>query len=92
LGDYQTYRARKPGFFGLNWDYTLARARTHARSQPGTRVSLLKPFYRAVKITAISAISINKVLAVTTMNDSRDGAAFAVFIDIFFVLNYRQEH
>ena len=55
--------------------------RTHARSQPGTRVSSLKPFYRAAKITAIGAISINKVLAVMTMNDSMDGAAFAVFIE-----------
>jgi putative transposase len=58
-------------------------ARTHARSQPGTRVSFLKPFYRAEKITAIGAISINKVLAVMTMNDSTDGAAFAVFIEKF---------
>ncbi|MEG4288944.1 transposase [Microcoleus sp. C2C3] len=45
------------------------------------RVSSLKPFYRAAKITAIGAISINKVLAVMTMNDSMDGAAFAVFIE-----------
>jgi putative transposase len=55
--------------------------RTHARSQPGTRVSSLKPFYRGAKITAIGAISINKVLAVMTMNDSMDGVAFAVFIE-----------
>ncbi len=53
--------------------------RTHARSQPGTRVSSLKPFYRGAKITAIGAISINKVLAVMTM----DAAAFAVFIEKF---------
>jgi len=49
------------------------------------RVSSLKPFYRAAKITAIGtargAISINKVLAVMTMNDSMDGVAFAVFIE-----------
>ncbi len=55
--------------------------RTHARSQPGTRVSFLKSFYRAPKITALGAISINKVLALMTMNDSIDGAAFAVFIE-----------
>jgi putative transposase len=57
-------------------------ARTHARSQPGTRVSSLKPFYRGAKLTA-GAIIINKVLAVMTMNDSRDAAAFAVFIEKF---------
>jgi putative transposase len=45
------------------------------------RVSSLKPFYRATTITAIGAISINKVLAVMTMNDLRDGVAFAVFIE-----------
>ncbi|WP_333437841.1 transposase [Microcoleus sp. D2_18a_D3] len=58
-------------------------ARTQAGSQPGTRVSLLKPFYRDAKITAIGAISINKVRAVITINDSMDGAAFPVFIDKF---------
>jgi putative transposase len=61
----------------------LGLARTHARSQSGTRLSLLKPFYRAAKFTAIGAISINKLLAVMTMNDSMDGAAFAVFIEKF---------
>ena len=45
----------------------LGLAITHARSQSGTRVSLLKPFYRAAKITAIGAISINKVLAVMAL-------------------------
>jgi hypothetical protein len=38
----------------------LGLARTHARLQPGTRVSFLKPFYRAAKITVIGAISINQ--------------------------------
>jgi putative transposase len=61
----------------------LGLARTHARSQPGTRVSSLKPFYRGAKVTAIGAISINKVLAVMTMDDSMDAAAFAVFIEKF---------
>jgi putative transposase len=58
-------------------------ARTHARSQPGTIVSSLKPFYRGAKVTAIGAISISKLLAVMTRNDSRDAAAFAVFIEKF---------
>ena len=32
-------------------------------------------------MTAIGAVSINKVLALMTMNDSMDGKAFAVFIE-----------
>ena len=35
------------------------------------------------QVTAIGAISINKVLALMTMNDSMDGKAFAVFIEKF---------
>jgi transposase len=83
LGNDRTYRARKPGIFGWDSDFALARARTHAGAQPGTRVSSLKPFYRGAKVTAIGAISINKVLAVMTMDDSMDAAAFAVFIEKF---------
>ncbi|MEG4294627.1 transposase [Microcoleus sp. C2C3] len=56
---------------------------THACSQSGTRVSELKPFYRGAKVTAIGAISINEVLALMIINDSMDGAAFAVFIAEF---------
>jgi putative transposase len=57
--------------------------RTHARSQPGTRVTELKPFYRGAKVTGIGAISMNQVLAVMTINNSMDGRAFAVFIEKF---------
>jgi putative transposase len=52
--------------------------RTHARSQPGTRVTELKPFYRGAKVTTIGAISINKVLALMTMKDAMDGQALAI--------------
>ncbi|MBD0304186.1 MAG: transposase, partial [Tolypothrix sp. T3-bin4] len=62
----------------------LGLARTHARSQPGTKVTELKPFYRsAKKVSAFGAVSINKVLALMTMNDSMDGQAFTVFIEMF---------
>jgi hypothetical protein len=61
----------------------LGLARTHAHSQIGTRVGGIKPFYRGAKVTVIGAISLKKVLAVMTMDDSRDGAQFAVFIDQF---------
>lgn len=63
----------------------LGLARTHARSQQGTRVYELKPFYRGAKVTAIGAITINKVVALMTMNDSMDGNAFEVFVEKFLV-------
>ena len=44
----------------------------------------IKPFYRGAKVTTIGAISLKKVLAVMTLNDSMDGAAFSVFIEKFF--------
>lgn len=56
-------------------------ARTHGRSQIGKRVGGIKPFYRGAKVTVIGAISLKKVLAVMTMDDSMDSAAFAVFIE-----------
>lgn len=61
-------------------------ARTHARSQIGTRFGGIKPFYAEAKVTVIGAISLKKVLAVMTMDDSIDGSAFTVFIDQFLCL------
>ena len=40
----------------------LGLSRTYARSQYGTRVYQKKAFYRGAKVTAIGAISMNKVL------------------------------
>lgn len=59
----------------------LGLTRTHARSPYGQRVYDLTPFYRGAKVTVIGAISIEKVLAVMTMNGSMDGNAFEVFIE-----------
>ncbi|WP_083890019.1 hypothetical protein [Crinalium epipsammum] len=42
----------------------LGLARTHARSQRGTRVYDLKPFYRGSKVTAIGAIKLLRSLIV----------------------------
>ncbi|MEG4070128.1 transposase [Microcoleus sp. Pol11C2] len=61
----------------------LGMARSHARSPLGTRVAGIKPFYRGAKVTVIGAISLKKVLAVMTLNDSMDSSAFAVFIEKF---------
>jgi transposase len=63
----------------------LGLARTHARSQQGMRAYDLKPFYRGAKVTAIGAISINRVVALMTMNDSMDGKAFEIFVEKFLV-------
>ncbi len=63
----------------------LGLARTHARSQRGERVYDLKPFYRGAKITVIGAISIKKVVALMTMDNSMDSKAFDVFIEKFLV-------
>lgn len=63
----------------------LGLARTHARSPQGTRAYALKPFYRGEKVTAIGAISMQKVVALMTMDDSMDGKAFEVFIKHFLV-------
>jgi hypothetical protein len=48
----------------------LGLTRTHGRSPQGDRVYDLKPFYRGAKVTVIGAISLNRVLAVMTLNDS----------------------
>lgn len=65
----------------------LGLARTHARSQQGTRAYDQKPFYRGAKVTVIGAISIKKVVALMTMNDSMDSQAFDVFIEKFLAPN-----
>ncbi len=57
----------------------LGLTRTHARSAQGSRVYSLKPFYRGAKVTVIGAISLNKVVALMTLNGSMDGSAFKVY-------------
>jgi hypothetical protein len=59
----------------------LGLSRTHARSERGTRAYAVKPFYRGKKVTVIGAISIKRVVALMTMDNSMDGQAFEVFIE-----------
>jgi len=59
----------------------LGLARTHARSEKGTRVYEMKPFYRGAKVTVIGAISMKKVVALMTINGSMNSQAFEVFIE-----------
>ena len=63
----------------------LGLSRTHARSQQGTRAYALAPFYRGAKVTVIGAISINKVVALMTMDNSMDSRAFELFVQKFLV-------
>ena len=61
--------------------------RAYARSEKGTRVRELKPFYRGSKVTLIGAIAQDKVVTLMSLNGSMDGAAFQVFIDPFLLPN-----
>jgi transposase len=63
----------------------LGLTRTQTRSQQGTRAYSLNPFSRGSKVTVIGAISIKKVVALMTMDNSMDGKAFEVFIEKFLV-------
>jgi transposase len=58
----------------------LGLTRTYARAAPGKRAYDYKPFYRGSKVSVIGAITESKVLAVMTLNDSMDAAAFKVYI------------
>lgn len=63
----------------------LGEARPYGRSQKGTRVREMKPFYRGSKVTLVGAITQDKVLALMTLDGSLDTAAFKVFIDHFLI-------
>jgi transposase len=58
----------------------LGLMRTHARAVPGDRAYDFKPFYRGSKVSLIGAITVSKVLAVMTINDSMDAATFKVYV------------
>ena len=59
----------------------LGLPRTYARSERGTRAYAVKPFYRGKKVTVIGAISLKRVVALMTMNNSMDSQAVEVFIE-----------
>ncbi|MGF1540240.1 MAG: transposase [Pleurocapsa sp.] len=48
----------------------LGLTRSHARAAPGERAYDYKPFYRGSKVSVIGAITVSKVLAVMTLDDS----------------------
>jgi hypothetical protein len=48
-------------------------------------------FIEAHSFTALGAISINKLLALMTINDSMNRAAFVVFIEKKYFFNYGPE-
>lgn len=63
----------------------LGLMRTHARAAPGKRAYAFKPFYRGSKVSVMGAITVSKVLAVMTIDDSMDAAAFQVYVSKFLV-------
>ncbi len=58
----------------------LGLMRTHGRAVPGEGVYDFKPFYWGSKVSVIGAISVSKVLAVMTIDDSMDAAVFKVYV------------
>jgi putative transposase len=52
----------------------------HVRNE-AKRAYAVKPFFRGKKVTVIGAISIKRVVALMTMDNSMDGKAFEVFIE-----------
>ena len=57
--------------------------RTHARIQRGTIIHDLKPFHRGAKVTAIGAITMNKVVALMAMNEALKGQVLGGSIENF---------
>ena len=53
--------------------------RHYARSNKGNRVYDFKPFCRGKKVIVIGAITMDKVLAVMTLDNSMDGNAFRLY-------------
>jgi transposase len=63
----------------------LGLTRTHARSQRGTTSYAVQPFDRGKEVTVIGAISLKRVVALMTMNNSMGSQAFEVFLEKFLV-------
>ena len=63
----------------------LGLMRTHARAAPGQRAYAFSPFYRGSKVSVIGAITVSKVLAVMTIDDSMDAAVFKVYVSACLV-------
>jgi hypothetical protein len=68
----------------------LGLRRTHARALPGARAYDFKPFYRGSKVSVIGAITVSKVLAVMTIDDSMDAAVFKAYVSKCLVLHLWQ--
>jgi transposase len=63
----------------------LGLMRTHARAAPGQRAYAFSPFYRGSKVSVMGAITVSKVLAVMTIDDSMDAAVFKVYVSACLV-------
>jgi hypothetical protein len=74
----------KPGFYWVRRELMLV----HSRGQEYPNSN---HFIEAHSFTALGAISINKLLALMTINDSMNRAAFVVFIENNYFFNYEPE-
>jgi len=74
----------KPGFYWVRRELMLV----HSRGQEDPNSN---HFIEAHLFTALGVISINKLLALMTRNDSMNRAAFVVFIEKFYFFNYGPE-
>jgi transposase len=63
----------------------LGLMRTHARALPGERAYAFKPFDRGRKVSVIGAMTVSKVLAVMTFDDSMDATAFKAYVSELLV-------
>jgi transposase len=63
----------------------LGLMRTHARAVRGQRAYAFSPFYRGSKVSVMGAITVSKVLAVMTIDDSMDAAVFKVYVSACLV-------
>jgi hypothetical protein len=57
----------------------------HVRNE-AKRAYAVKPFYRGKKVTVIGAISIKRVGALMTIDNSMDGKALEVFSEAYLIL------
>ena len=63
----------------------LELTRPHDRAAPGRRAYDFKPFSRGAKVSVTGAISIYKVLAMMTINDSMNSADLEIYVSQYLV-------
>jgi hypothetical protein len=91
VGKNQRYRARKQAYFWMKPGFYWVRRELMLVHSRGQEYPNSNHFIEAHSFTALGAISINKLLALMTINDSMNRAAFVVFIEKNYFFNYGPE-